>query len=219
MAGGAGGEGARGDDEVGIRSWFGLDKPEAPEPSRPGPPTTEQLLGALDLVERQARDGRVPGVVLSRLLRVSRVVRETLPRLDQLGIGSSQGYSVMATATDYLPVAIGNYLRLPRDWADTRPISGGKSAVMLLVDQLDLLGVTMDKVYDAVCRADAEAIIIHGQFLEQKFGHPSTGGSLGLDAPDPIPGSPAPLAPQPTPPTSATAATSPPAPSPLAPPE
>jgi len=192
--------------EVGIRSWFGLDRPEAPEPVRPGPPTTEQLLGALDAVEQQAEAGQVPGVVLSRLLRVSRIVRQTLPRLANLGIGSSQGYSVMATATDYLPVAIGNYLRLPRDWADTRPISNGKSSVMLLVDQLDLLGATMDKVYDAVCRADAEAIIVHGAFLEQKFGHPSTGGSLGLDAPDPEPPSTRPPA-------------SPSTPSPLAPPE
>ncbi|WP_330476133.1 hypothetical protein [Terrabacter sp. C0L_2] len=170
---------------------------------RSGPPTTEQLLGALDSIEAQAREGRVPGVVLSRLLRVTRIVRQTLPRLDTLGLGSSQGFSVMATATDYLPVAIGNYLRLPRDWADTRPIAAGKSSVMLLVDQLDLLGTTMDKVYDAVCRADAEAIIVHGAFLEQKFGQASAGGALGL-GPDPVqvvpppPGpslSPGPLAP------------------------
>ena len=172
---------------MGIRSWFGRSEPEAPAPPRPGPPTEEQLLGALDRVEQQARDGQVPGVVLSRLLRVTRIVRNTVPRLADLGIGSAQGYSVMATATDYLPVAIGNYLRLPRDWADTRPIAGGKSSVMLLVDQLDLLGATMDKVYDAVLRSDAEAIIVHGQFLEQKFGAGSGGGSLGLDAPDPTP--------------------------------
>ncbi|GAA1992492.1 hypothetical protein GCM10009817_38310 [Terrabacter lapilli] len=170
---------------MGIRSWFGLDRPEAPEPVRSGPPTTEQLLGALDAIEQQARDGKVPGVVLSRLLRVTRIVRQTLPRLDNLGLGSSQGFSVMATVTDYLPVAIGNYLRLPRDWADTRPIAAGKSSVMLLVDQLDLLGTTMDKVYDAVNRADAEAIIVHGAFLEEKFGPASAGGVLGL-GPDPV---------------------------------
>jgi len=170
-----------------------LDRPEAPEPVRSGPPTTEQLLGALDAIELQAREGRVPGVVLSRLLRVTRIVRQTLPRLANLGLGSSQGYSVMATATDYLPVAIGNYLRLPRDWADTRPIEAGKSSVMLLVDQLDLLGTTMDKVYDAVCRADAEAIIVHGAFLEQKFGQASTGGTLGL-GPDPVQVAPPPAA-------------------------
>lgn len=176
---------------MGIRSWFGLDKPEAPEPVRPGPPTTEQLLEALDAIEEQARDGKVPGVVLSRLLRVTRIVRQTLPRLGGLGLGSRQGYSVMATVTDYLPVAIGNYLRLPRDWADTRPIAAGKSSVMLLVDQLDLLGSTMDKVYDAVNRADAEAIIVHGAFLEEKFGHASAGGVLGL-GPDPVQPAPPP---------------------------
>jgi len=196
---------------VGIRSWFGLDRPEAPEPARPGPPTTEQLLEALDAIEQQARDGKVPGVVLSRLLRVTRIVRQTLPRLANLGLGSSQGFSVMATVTDYLPVAIGNYLRLPRDWADTRPIAAGKSSVMLLVDQLDLLGTTMDKVYDAVNRADAEAIIIHGAFLEEKFGHASAGGVLGL-GPDPVQAAP------PPPPASQTSPTSLGA-SPLAPPE
>lgn len=175
---------------MGIRSWFGLERPETPDPgvSEPsGPPTTEQLLGALDAVEAQARAGLVPGVVLSRLLRVTRVVRESIPRLERLGIGSAQGYSVMATATDYLPVAIGNYLRLPRDWADTRPIAAGKSSVMLLVDQLDLLGATMDKVADAINRSDAEAIIVHGAFLEEKFGHASTGGSLDLGQQSPPP--------------------------------
>ena len=188
---------------MGIRSWFGLDRPEAAEPVRSGPPTTEQLLGALDAIELQAREGRVPGVVLARLLRVTGIVRQTLPRLANLGLGSSQGYSVMATVTDYLPVAIGNYLRLPRDWADTRPIAAGKSSVMLLVDQLDLLGTTMDKVYDAVNRADAEAIIVHGAFLEEKFGQSSAGGVLGL-GPDPVQ-----VAPPPDPSTS---------PGPLAPP-
>ena len=168
---------------MGIRSWFGFDRPEAsdsPTAGPSGPPTTQQLLAALDAVEIQAREGRVPGVVLSRLLRVTRVVRESIPRLERLGIGSAQGYSVMATATDYLPVAIGNYLRLPRDWADTRPIAAGKSSVMLLVDQLDLLGATMDQVADAINRSDAEAVIVHGAFLEEKFGHAAAGGSLGL---------------------------------------
>lgn len=180
---------------MGIRSWFGLDRPETPSAAPSGPPTTDALLGALDAIEQQARDGKVPGVVLSRLLRVTRIVRQTLPRLSNLGLGSAEGFSVMATATDYLPVAIGNYLRLPRDWADSRPIANGKSSVMLLVDQLDLLGSTMDKVYDAVCRADAQAIIVHGAFLEQKFGQASGEGSLGLDRPDPRPASTSPLAP------------------------
>jgi hypothetical protein len=61
---------------------------------------------------------------------------------------------------------------------------------MILIDQLDLLAATMDKVFDAVCRADADALVAHGRFLAEKFGSASTGGALSLGpnvtiAPDP----------------------------------
>src|SRR3954471_7862491 len=167
-------------------------------------PTTDDLLAALVRVEQLVANGAVPAVVASRVGRVVRVVRETIPRLGNLG-GSAQAYSVMATATDYLPEAIGGDLRLPPQWADTRPVDRGKTSLMILIDQLDLLGATMDKVFDAVNRADAAALIAHGRFLQEKFGTGSTGGSLALGnppstpAPDVPPGSgPAgPLAPPP----------------------
>ena len=96
----------------------------------------------------------------------------------------------MATATDYLPEAVGGYLRLPRQFADNRPVDNGKSSLMVLIDQLDLLAATMDKVFDAVCRADADALVAHGRFLAEKFGAASTGGALDVgSAPlPPMPG-------------------------------
>ncbi len=160
-----------------------------PEPApAPRAPTTDDLLAALVRVEQLVADGAVPAVVASRVNRVVRVVRETIPRLGNLG-GSAQAYSVMATATDYLPEAIGGYLRLPRQWADTRPVDKGKTSLMILIDQLDLLGSTMDKVFDAVNRADAAALIAHGRFLQEKFGTGSTGGGLALG---PTPSTPPP---------------------------
>ncbi|MFG1620893.1 hypothetical protein E0H73_25190 [Kribbella pittospori] len=153
---------------------------QEPEPApTPRAPTNDDLLAALVRVEQLVADGAVPAVVASRVGRVVRVVRETIPRLGNLG-GSAQAYSVMATATDYLPEAIGGYLRLPRQWADTRPVDRGKTSLMILIDQLDLLGATMDKVFDAVNRADAAALIAHGRFLQEKFGTGSTGGGLAL---------------------------------------
>ncbi|MFI6828503.1 hypothetical protein ACIBG5_15465 [Kribbella sp. NPDC050241] len=153
---------------------------QEPEPApTPRAPTNDDLLVALVRVEQLVADGAVPAVVASRVGRVVRVVRETIPRLGNLG-GSAQAYSVMATATDYLPEAIGGYLRLPRQWADTRPVDRGKTSLMILIDQLDLLGATMDKVFDAVNRADAAALIAHGRFLQEKFGTGSTGGGLAL---------------------------------------
>ncbi len=188
---------------MGIGSWFGfgskVERAEDTAANIPRVPSSQDLLDAVDAVVQQARDGKAPGMVQSRLGRVARIVRDTVPRLDTLGQGSPQAYSVMATATNYLPDAIGGYLRLPRQWADSRPVDRGKTALMILIDQLDLLGATMDKVFDAVCRADAEALVVHGRFLAEKFGAASGGGDLRLGTtplpPMPTSGPDAPLTP------------------------
>ncbi len=145
-------------------------------------PTSEDLLAALARVEALVAAGAVPAPVASRVRRVDRVVRDTVPRLASLGLGSAQAYSVMATATDYLPEAVSGYLRLPREFADNRPVDRGKSSLMVLIDQLDLLASTMDKVFEAVCRDDAAALVAHGRFLQEKFGAASSGGDLNLAA-------------------------------------
>ncbi|GAB3621969.1 hypothetical protein GCM10027418_00510 [Mariniluteicoccus endophyticus] len=151
----------------------------------PPVPTADDILNALDRTEQMARDARLNPIVLARVGRVANLVRETIPRLRALGMGSSDSYAVMATATDYLPEALSNYLRLPRDWADSRPVENGKTSLMLLIDQLDLLGATMEKILDAVARQDANALIAHGRFLQERFGHASTGGQLDLQQPGP----------------------------------
>jgi hypothetical protein len=192
----------------------GRDRAPEPAPIRRAP-TTEDLLEALVRVEQLVADGAVPAVVASRVARVVRIVRDTIPRLGNLGAGSPQAYSVMATATDYLPEAIGGYLRLPRQWADSRPVDRGKTSLMVLVDQLDLLGSTMDKVFDAVNRADAAALVAHGRFLAEKFGTGSTGGALALDphtSSGPPPSGPPPSStpPSSTPPSSTPPSSTPP---------
>ncbi|GAB3703787.1 hypothetical protein [Mariniluteicoccus flavus] len=171
---------------MGFLDWVkGVNERLEPEGATTTPtvPTEDDILNALDRTEQLARESRLNPVVLARVGRVARLVRETMPRLRNVGLGSSDAYAVMATATDYLPEALSNYLRLPRDWADSRPIEGGKTSLMLLIDQLDLLGATMEKMLDAVARQDANALIAHGRFLQERFGHASTGGDLDLNRP------------------------------------
>ncbi len=172
---------------MGIGEWLFGRQEQPPETPIPRVPTAADLVAAVDRVEAMAVAGKVRPEVLARLRRVTKTVRETIPRMDRLGGGSTQAYHVMATATDYLPEAIGGYLRLPREWADSRPVDRGKTPLMILVDQLDLLGRTMDRVFDAINRADAEALVIHGRFLQEKFGHASTGGELAIGAGTPLP--------------------------------
>lgn len=161
---------------MGLFDWLKGDaEVPAPEQAAPsGPPTPEEIADSLSRVDQLAADGHVPPAVLSRVHRVTRRLRETLPRMRNAGLDSAEQYSLMATATDYLPEALSAYLRLPRDWADSRPIEGAKTSLLVLVDQLDLLGSTVDKMYDAVLQADAQALIAHGRFLQEKFGHAPT---------------------------------------------
>ena len=160
-------------------SWFGRlrgRRPETELPAEPPVPTSAEIVASAHAVEQQIV-GRVPAAVTARVHGVVRTVEEIAPRLDRLGAGSQQAFTVVATATSYLPEAVGGYLRLPRDFADRRVVSKGKTSLMLLCDQLDLLDLTLDKISDAVSRQDADALVAHGLFLAAKFGG---GSSLEL---------------------------------------
>jgi hypothetical protein len=152
----------------------------------PRVPTGAELLEQIDRIGPQVQ-GRVPSMVQFRVEKITATLRDTVPRLNQLGGGSRDAHSVMATVTSYLPEALGAYLRLPRSFADRRPIEGGKTALLVLIDQLDLLSATMDDIFEAVCRSDADALVAHGRFLEEKFGK----GSGALDVGDLGAGGPA----------------------------
>lgn len=170
---------------MGLRSWLAGRRKTADDVAPlPGPPTEKDILASLNRVNAMLTEGNAPPVVTARVVRIARTINDTLPRLRNLGLGSMDGYSVVATATTYLPEAVGGYLRLPREWADTRPIEGYKTSLMVLIEQLELLAATMDKILDAANRADAQALIAHGMFLEAKFGHGADGGpSLTLGSP------------------------------------
>jgi hypothetical protein len=152
----------------------------------PSPPTAEDVYAALDQTEQLLTSTALPSVVTARGQRIVDTVRDTVPRLAKLA-GSDLGYTISATAIDYLPEAIGSYQRLPRRYADTRPVDGAKTSLMVLVDQLDLLGLTMDKVFDAVFRADARELVAQGRFIAEKFGSSGQGGTLRIDAADEAP--------------------------------
>lgn len=157
---------------MGLWSWlWGEDtRPVDPQTLASPPPTQADIETALAKAEHMVLEGNAPTPVLARVLRITTVVRAILPRLASLGLDSQDAYTVVATATDYLPESVAGYLALPRDWADTRPVANGKSSLLLLVDQLDLLGLTISRMYDAINRMDAAALVAQGAFLDAKFG-------------------------------------------------
>jgi hypothetical protein len=114
--------------------------------------------------------GRVPDDIFGKIQAIENAIQLILPRVGEFGPGSKDLFILQRTATDYLPDALESYLRLPRAYATVHPIREGKTARQLLADQLDLLLSQMNEIAIAVNKHDADKLLAHGRFLEERFG-------------------------------------------------
>jgi len=80
--------------------------------------------------------------------------------------------TLVNAVTRDLPTTIANYLRLPHAYATFHQIEGGRTAKQLLLEQLDLLHGQLTKIADSAYRDDAEALVVNGKYLKEKF-HPT----------------------------------------------
>jgi hypothetical protein len=109
--------------------------------------------------------GRVPPQVTVRIQQIELITRtQILPRLELLPPGSLDLYLVERTATDYVPTAVSNYLRLPADYA-----SGGDQPLEIVDQELALLEVQMRRIAAEVQRADMDRLLAHRRFLNDRF--------------------------------------------------
>ena len=120
----------------------GVGAPEGPPPVAAAP-TESDIMVALDRVEDMVGCRRAGSV---QVRRVAQTVRDTMPR--RVTSAAALRRTGDATATDYLPEAIGAYTDC-RASGPTRDPSKTETSLMLLIDQLDLLSATMDKIFDA----------------------------------------------------------------------
>ena len=135
---------------------------------------SKDAIRSLEEIQRKIRR-RVPDLVARRVRYIAASIIDSLKRADSLGEGSQEVFGLVKTATDYLPTALQAYLDLPRPYADRKVVSDGKTSLVILVEQLDLLIEKMDEIHEAVNRADTDKLIAHGRFLAEKFGKNGNG--------------------------------------------
>jgi hypothetical protein len=108
----------------------------------------------------------------AHLVSIRAAVSEVLPRLMGARGADSDLYTVRETVLRYLPETLSNYVTLPPVFRGTRPLKDGKTARQLLADQLEVLDSTMGEIVANVAKADAQALLANGKFLEMKFRQP-----------------------------------------------
>lgn len=124
-----------------------------------------------DSVERLVAEssGKLPAEAVERLQRMREIVTALAPRLFDGGMGMDYAITLTNAVTRDLPETVRNYRRLPAAFANLHVIDNGKTCKQLLLEQLDLLNGQLAKIADNVYRDDADALVVNGKFLREKF--------------------------------------------------
>ena len=129
----------------------------------------DQIRSALARNQRLA-SGRLPAPVMAKLLEIQREIADLIPMAAQFPAGSQDLFVIQRTATDYLPTTLQAYLALPPQYAATKVVADGKTALQVLTDQLELLDSKMDEITEAAHKQDSDRLLANGRFLEERFG-------------------------------------------------
>ena len=112
---------------------------------------------------------KLPAEAVERLQRIHDVVIELAPKLFSGDVALDYAISLINAVTRDLPETVKNYLHLPTAFAALHVVENGKTCKQLLLDQLDLLGNQLSKIAENVYKDDADALIVNGRFLREKF--------------------------------------------------
>ena len=112
---------------------------------------------------------RVPDDLYAKVLSIKESILSILPQIADINSADHNIHVIRQTVLDYLPEALQNYLNLPPAYANLHPVKNGKTARQLLGEQLDLLDKQMKEIVEDIHRDDAQKLVIHGRFLEDKF--------------------------------------------------
>jgi hypothetical protein len=139
----------------------------APAPDHDSPYELYRALFALNRFINQS-SGRLPteGVVSAR--RVTDTLREIVDTSDVRPLDVYAVVSVRASLEDYLPTTLRSYLAVDADLVD-RARASGRSPRQSLLEQLDSLQSSAQRVLIAARDQDVDTLLTQGNFLRTKF--------------------------------------------------
>ena len=132
----------------------------------------EQTLSQLDALRERVAPALTPAMNV-HLSNIRNAVAEILPRMIEAKTHDADLFTLRETVLRYLPETLANYVALPPLFRVSHPLQDGKVARDLLADQLALLDSKVREIVGNVSSADAQALLVNGQFLEMKSRQPA----------------------------------------------
>lgn len=126
------------------------------------------LIESLEELMGEAQQ-KLPRAAVAHLHKIRETVDVLVPKLASGSMTMTSAVSLTNAVTRDLPETVRNYLRLPSAFAAIHVLEGGKTCKQLLIEQLALLSTQLGNIADSVYRDDADALVVNGKFLQEKF--------------------------------------------------
>ncbi|MDQ6683659.1 MAG: hypothetical protein M3Z16_00895 [Pseudomonadota bacterium] len=125
---------------------------------------------------------RLPASLQAKVLELCASLEALLEQWERSkgALSLEEGFQARHIAISYLPDALKTYLSIPAQYASTRVIAEGKTAVDIFRSSIVELEGKVGQLADDLASQDAHAFLAHSQFLHDKFG-----GTSLLPAPAP----------------------------------
>lgn len=111
----------------------------------------------------------LPPEAIGLLQDIQATVTALAPRLFDGGMAMESAAALINAVTRDLPETVRNYGRLPTAFASLHVVENGKTCKQLLLEQLALLDGQLRRIAESVYQDDAEALVVNGKFLKEKF--------------------------------------------------
>ncbi|MDD2775291.1 MAG: hypothetical protein PHU06_04980 [Gallionella sp.] len=148
--------------------WFAVPRDHELELRVRNEATQADLTDSIDELLEQSK-AKLPQEAVERLTHIRVMVLELAPKLFSGEMAVNSAISLTNAVTRDLPETVRNYLYLPTAFATLHVIHDGKTCKQLLIEQLDLLNQQLSKIAESIYQEDAEALVINGKFLQEKF--------------------------------------------------
>lgn len=128
-------------------------------------------------------EGRLPASLQTRVLELCTSLEGLLQQWErsrgQLSLEDS--FDARRIAITYLPEALNAYLSIPAQYARTRVLANGKTALDTFSDSIVELQGKVNQLGEDLASQDARAFLEHSQFLRTKFGDRELSGAALLN--------------------------------------
>lgn len=132
----------------------------------------EQIRDELEKLLKRVKS-RIAPDAYNHLENIQASMLSVLPQLVAGRFGNHDLFTLKQMVLQYLPTTLENYLKLPPAYASIHPIQDGKTAKVLLTEQLTLMDTALQRVVHNIVQDDAQALLVNQRFLQQKFLEPA----------------------------------------------